>query len=167
MKHKNIDDEFRYRMMLRTVEALHDKCIEKDLGLSSGKGLWMPLLTIICSFIDGLSKLVDEENEKKSKATEENEKKSKATKARYIKYIEDNFKGLNTYVGGKNFYEKFRTNQIHEFSLPEGYGISRENSFKTPWYIKKENSITYLNIDKLYSDFHKHVKELWEKSKKE
>ena len=157
MKHKNIDDEFRYRMMLRTVEALHDKCIEKDLGLSSGKGLWMPLLTIICSFIDGLSKLVDEENEKKSKAT----------KARYIKYIEDNFKGLNTYVGGKNFYEKFRTNQIHEFSLPEGYGISRENSFETPWYIKEKDSMKYLNIDRLYLDFHEHVKELWEKSKKE
>jgi len=149
MTHKIIDNEFKYRMMLRTVEAIHDKCIEKDLGLSSGKGLWMPLLNIICSFIDGLSKIVDK----------------KKPKDRYIEYIQANFEDLDREIYARVFYEKFRTNQIHEFSLPASYGIARESEFDAP-YFKEENGGKCLNIDRLYLDFHSHIKNLWEESKK-
>ncbi len=131
------DPRFRLGMMREVVEHVHAR-----------GDLYMPLLNLVTTFIDGLAA-----------------GRPQATKKAYLQYIKTHFPALCAEIPAKEFYENYRNGAVHEFSLKDGYGIGRDTGMGGKYIITqtaRETGRTYkvLNIDRLVADFVAHVRAL-------
>lgn len=136
------DPAFRYRMMREVVEAVEARGT-----------LFMPLLNLVSTFIDGLASGAPGN-----------------TKKAYLAYLEAQFPDLCKALGAEVFYSKYRCGAVHEFNLKDGFGIGRDSgmlgAYSGTQTIKDTGQeVTILNIDRLVIDFLAHVRSL-EKSLK-
>ena len=128
--------EFITRMMSDSV----NKCFEEKL--------FVPALTLICCFIDGLGN---------------------GTKKDYIHNLQQHFPDLCKELGAQTFYKKYRNGIIHEFCMKGYFALDRDENMDSQYIqekkvVESEKILTSLNIDRLTKDFLNWVKE--ERSKK-
>jgi hypothetical protein len=131
------DAAFRYEMMREVIETVADR----------GK-LFMPLLNLVTTFIDGLASGAPG-----------------TTKAAYLEYLDKHFPELCKALGAEIFYSKYRCGAVHEFNLKAGFGIARDSRMDGAYVgtqtIKETGEeLTVLNIDRLVADFIRHVSNL-------
>ncbi len=131
------DPAFRYQMMREVVEAV------KARGT-----LFMPLLNLVSTFIDGLASGAPHN-----------------TKAAYLAYLKTHFPDLCKALGAEVFYSKYRCAAVHEFNLKPGFAIGRASSMSgayadTRTLKETGQEIIVLNIDRLVRDFIAHVRSL-------
>lgn len=137
------DPEFRYRMMREVVEVV------------AGRGtLFMPLLNLVTTFIDGLASGAPS-----------------GTKAAYLEYVKVHFPELCSSLGAEVFYNKYRNAAVHEFNLKPGFAIGRDSGMEGAYVgsqtiTETGEEIKLLNIDRLVKDFLTHVRSLEEAAKK-
>lgn len=126
---------FRYRMMREVVESVEQKGT-----------LFMPLLNLIATFIDGLAL-----------------GPKGGTKKAYLAYLRNHFPDLCSALSAEVFYNSYRNKAVHEFDLKQGYGIGRDSgmhgAYSGTQRIKETGeAITVLNIDRLVQDFLSHIR---------
>ncbi len=131
------DPAFRYRMMREVVEAVQEPGT-----------LFMPLLNLVTSFIDGLAG-----------------GGAGSSKQAYIRYLEANFPDLCQAVGADTFYTKYRCAAVHDFDCSFGYGIERDAAMSGQYCARERIAetgqvVTVLNIDRLVNEFLAHVRML-------
>ena len=131
------DPAFRYTMMRKVIEAVRNK----------GE-LYMPLLNLVTTFIDGLASGQPHE-----------------TKVAYLNYLKMHFPDLCAAIGAEIFYTNYRCGAVHEFNLKKGFGIDRGENMPGTYIETKTiketgNQMTFLNIDRLVDDFIAHVRSL-------
>lgn len=124
-------------MMREVVEVVHAK-----------NELFLPLLNLVTTFIDGLAG-----------------GKRGAVEKDYVKYLELHFPALVAELPAKTFYRQYRCGAVHDFSPKPGYAIGRDHGMAeayaaTQRYPELGGSFTVLNIDRLVTDFLKHVRGL-------
>ena len=131
------DPAFRYRMMREVVEAV----------VARG-GLFMPLLNLVSTFIDGLASGPPGD-----------------TKKAYLQYLSTHFPDLCRALGAEVFYSKYRCAAVHEFNLKPGFAIGRDSGmdgqFAGTQVVKATGQeLTILNIDRVVEAFLAHVRAL-------
>jgi len=131
------DREFRYRMMRQTIEAVGAPGI-----------LWMPLLNLVATFIDGLAS-----------------GPSGASKKETLEYLQKHFPGLCAALGAEVFYSKYRNKAVHEFGIGKGFAIALRNEIGDAYVDQVADKITHeeltgLNIERLVEDFLAHIQSL-------
>lgn len=131
------DPAFRYRMMIEVVESVEQK-----------GNLFIPLLNLIATFIDGLAS-----------------GPKGGTKKAYLAYLGNYFPELCSALGSEVFYDSYRNKSVHEFDLKHGYGIGRDSGMNgaycgTQKVKETSETIVVLNIDRLVRDFLAHVRVL-------
>ncbi len=133
------DPAFRYSMMRKVIEAVRKE----------GE-LYMPLLNLVTTFIDGLASGQPGE-----------------TKVAYLNYLQKQFPDLCSAIGAEVFYANYRCGAVHEFDLKKGFAIERREKMPSAYVDTKTiketgDQITILNIDQLVDDFMAHIKSLEE-----
>lgn len=129
------DPGFRIHMMRETVKQVHDH----------GE-LWLPLLNLITTFIDGLASGKDRE-----------------AKEAYLGYLKSNFPELCAHLGAEVFYKNFRCAAVHEFSVRPPFALSRDANLNGKYTATVDvdgYKVTALNIDRLVKDFLDHLSEI-------
>jgi hypothetical protein len=136
------DPAFRHKMMREVIEAVEARGT-----------LFMPLLNLVTTFIDGLASGAPGN-----------------TKKAYLAYLDAHFPDLCKALGAEVFYTKYRCGAVHEFNLKDGFAIGRDSGMSGAYsgsQVIKETGqqITILNIDRLVNDFLAHVGSLEQSTK--
>lgn len=132
-----LDPEFRTRMMRDVIKEVR-----------KNGTLYMPLLNLVASFIDGLAS-----------------GRPGKTKKAYIQYLKTHFPELCAELGAETFYSKYRNASIHEFSTKPGFVIGRKRGMGSE-YVESiqvnemDENLIVLNIDRLVDDFLSHIERL-------
>jgi hypothetical protein len=131
------DEQLRLEMMRGCVVALQN-----------AGDLYFPLLNLIAVFIDGLVAAPQGRN-----------------RSEYPRYLEKHFPDLCAALPAASFYEHYRCKAVHEFGLGAGYAIGRDSGLRGAYIATQPvketgQALTVLNIDRLASDFLRHVESL-------
>ena len=123
------DAEFKTRMMIDSVKLCYKK------------GLFIPTLTLICSYIDGMGN---------------------GTKKDYLDNLKTEFPDLCKELGASVFYQKYRNGIIHELCPKSNFALDRGSDMNNQYVREVEieddkRILITLNIDRLTNDFLKWV----------
>jgi len=129
------EKRLRLRMMRETVEHVQ----------KHGE-LWIPLMHLAATFIDGLA-----------------QGKSGETRRAYLTYLKAHFPELCADLGAEAFYSYFRCASVHEFAIRPPFALWRESDMGVEYAETVEIDgveFTALNIDRLVRDFLSHLRKV-------